>query len=90
MKTYSIADARNQLPSVVHDAEGGVVATLTRRGRPVAVIVGIETYERLVRQRTHLWSSIQSFRNAADLTLFESDDPFGDIRDRSEGREVQL
>jgi len=38
-KTYSIAEARNDLSNVVREAEAGRPVTLSRRGRPVAVVV---------------------------------------------------
>jgi prevent-host-death family protein len=38
-KTYSIAEARNDLSNVVREAEAGRPVTLSRRGRAVAVIV---------------------------------------------------
>ena len=34
----SIADARNRLPALVHQAEAGEAVTITRRGKPVAVV----------------------------------------------------
>ena len=38
-KTYSIAEARNDLSNVVREAEAGRPGTLSRRGRAVAVVV---------------------------------------------------
>jgi prevent-host-death family protein len=38
-KTYSIAEARNDLSHVVREAEAGRPVTLSRRGRAVAVVV---------------------------------------------------
>ena len=38
-KRYSIAEARNHLPAIVHDAENGAPIELTRRGKPVAVLI---------------------------------------------------
>ena len=35
----SIADARNRLPALVHQAEAGEAVTITRRGKPVAVVI---------------------------------------------------
>jgi prevent-host-death family protein len=42
-KTYSIAEARNDLSNVVREAEAGRPVTLSRRGRPVAVVVAAST-----------------------------------------------
>jgi prevent-host-death family protein len=38
-KTYSIAEARNDLSNVVREAEAGRPVTLSRRGQPVAMVV---------------------------------------------------
>lgn len=43
----SIADAKNQLPALIHQAEAGEPVTITRRGKPVAVVVSFEEYERV-------------------------------------------
>lgn len=45
-KKYSIASARDQLARLVHDAESGIAVELTRRGKPVAIILAIEDYQR--------------------------------------------
>lgn len=49
MNEYSIATARNRLPKIVHEVESEGVVQLTRRGRPVAVILSGCEYERLLR-----------------------------------------
>ena len=53
-RSTSIAEAREQLPTLVHQAELGAPTTLTRRGKPVAVLVSTSAYARLtgIRQRT--------------------------------------
>ena len=43
----SIADAKNQLPALIHQAEAGKPVTITRRGKPVAVVVSVQEYEHL-------------------------------------------
>jgi prevent-host-death family protein len=47
MKTFSIADARNRLPELIHEAEAGQPVRLTRRGQPVAVLLADREYARL-------------------------------------------
>ncbi len=47
-RSYSIAEARDQLARLVHRAESGRAVELTRRGRPVAVLLSASEYERLV------------------------------------------
>ena len=46
-KRYSIAEARANLPTIVDEVEAGGQIELTRRGKPVAVVVSRPTYERL-------------------------------------------
>lgn len=46
-KDYSIAQAKQDLPAIVHEVERSGRARLTRRGRPVAVVLSIAEFERL-------------------------------------------
>jgi antitoxin Phd len=85
---YSIAAARTQLPSIVHEAEQGSVAELTRRGKPVAVVLSIADYERLTRARPNFWRALQAFRKSHDLAGLDVDETFEGVRDPDPGREV--
>jgi prevent-host-death family protein len=51
VKQVTIAQARGQLSAHVRSAEHGAPVVITRRGRPVAVIVATEEFERLERLR---------------------------------------
>jgi prevent-host-death family protein len=85
---YTIAEAKNRLPSIVHCVEKGPSVKLTRRGRPVAVLISIEEYERLHRQKGNLWASLQLVRKNIenqDVEIFDMD--FDDIREKAPGRE---
>jgi prevent-host-death family protein len=46
-KVYSVADAKNRLSALLRDVEGGARVELTRRGKPVAVVLAARDYERL-------------------------------------------
>lgn len=87
--TYSIAEARDNLARIVHEAEADGVVELTRRGRPVAVLVSVNEYERLQGKATGFWEAVTGFRERAGIEHngVESD-VFDDIRDSGEGREV--
>ncbi len=50
MKRVSIAEAKQTLPALVHDAEREGDIELTRRGKPVAYLVSAEQYARLPRR----------------------------------------
>jgi antitoxin Phd len=86
---YSIAEARSRLPAIVHDAEQGSVAELTRRGKPVAVVLSVAEYERLTRARPDFWDALQEFRKSHDLADLDVDALFEGVRDRAPGREAE-
>jgi antitoxin Phd len=88
-KRYSIAEARNSLPALVHDAEKGTPVELTRRGKPVAVLISADEYARLAHGRPDLWSALREFRKRHDPLDLDVDAIFADVRDRSAGREVK-
>lgn len=79
MQSFSIADARSQLPKIIHTVEKGVVTQLTRRGEPVAVLLSLKEYEALVSQGKgsllHAFKAYKALRQATnkDLTNEEVD-----------------
>lgn len=87
-KQYSIAEAKNRLPAIVHDAERGKPVHITRRGKPVAVLLSVDAYEHLARTRPDFWSALQAFnaRGGADVDV---DEVFDGTRDRAPGRAVK-
>ncbi len=91
VKSYSIADARKNLPSIVDQAESGGEVQLTRRGRPVAVVLSVPEYERLTGRRVRFRDAYRAFLAKHSLKEFGLDREFVEsLRDRSEGREVEL
>ncbi len=92
VKKYSIAEARANFTSVVHEAEKGTQVELTRRGKPVAILVGVEDFERLSKEKPGFWEAYQEFRRRADLSELDidPDEVFRDVRDPSPGRDVDL
>jgi prevent-host-death family protein len=90
LKQYSIATARNQLPALVHDVEDGPAVELTRRGKPVAVLLSVEEYRRIQAKRPDVWEAISRFRQGTDLEALQAEDVWADVRDRSPGREPEL
>lgn len=60
-KDYSIAEAKRTLPVIVREVERTGRARITRRGRPVAVMLSIAEYERLksFRRKEPDWSVAQ-------------------------------
>ena len=90
MKQYSIAEARDNLAALVHSAEQTNGIELTRRGKPVAVILSLAEYQRLQNDRPDFWEAYQQFRNRFDLaTLNIEPELFAGLRDSSPGREFE-
>ncbi|MGC2518328.1 MAG: type II toxin-antitoxin system prevent-host-death family antitoxin [Burkholderiales bacterium] len=50
-KKYSIAEARQQLPAIVHEAERAGAVRITRRGQVVARLVSEHEFQRLARRK---------------------------------------
>ena len=91
VKKYSIAEARDNFTAVVHEAEEGAKIELTRRGRPVAVLVGLEDFERLSNRKKGFWQAYQDFCRTHDLASADinPDEIWGDIRNSSPGRDFE-
>jgi prevent-host-death family protein len=88
---YSIAEARSRLPSIVDQAEAGVEVELTRRGRPVAVLVSHREFERLRGKRLHFGDAYRKFLETHTLEEMGVEDDFAaSTRDRTSGRKVTL
>ena len=87
--TASIAEARNQLPALVHSAEAGQPTALTRRGKTVAVLLSIAEFERLKRGGAgDFFSAVQAFRADQDVADLDLSGALATTRDSSPGREV--
>ncbi len=91
-KKHSIAEARNSLPSLVREAESGKAVELTRRGEPVAVLIGRRQYERLTSKYRSFSEAYRDFSGEFDLAELDidPDELFAGARDDSHGREVDL
>ena len=90
-KRYSVADARSNLPRILHDVESGSDIELTRRGRSVAVLVSVHKYRRLSSGRPRFAEAYQAFLSRFSLGDCGVDDEFPDsLREKDEGRRVRL
>jgi prevent-host-death family protein len=89
MKRVSVAEAKNQLPALIHAADGEPVEIL-RRGKPVAVLVSTAAFARLQERAEGSWAALQRFRAAHALDGVEADGVFAGVRDKtSAGRPVR-
>lgn len=88
-RTFSIAQARHNLARLVHQLERQPIIQLTRRGKPVAVLVSQREFERLTAPHTSFWNAYTAFRDSFNLDALKIEPRvFENTRDRSPGREM--
>ncbi len=89
MSQVPIAEAKNTLTRLVVQAERGEAVHITRRGKPVAVLVSEDEYERLKSgAQEDFWQAIQRWRARASFDWQElTPEEVDGWRDRSPGRE---
>lgn len=90
-RTYSVAEARSSLPTIIDQAESGLDVELTRRGRPVAVVISVREFERLRGDRPRFGAAYRRFLETHSLKkVGVDDDHFASGREKGSGREVSL
>ena len=60
-KRFSLAEARKSLPGILDRVEAGSDVELTRRGKPVAVLVSTREYQRLHTERPAFGEAFRRF-----------------------------
>ena len=89
MPTYSVAEARNRFAEIVHDLKHVSQVEVTRRGRPVAILISVEEFEKLRSGNVGFASAYDAFRSTVDLTQAGIEpEVFEDLRDPAPGREM--
>ena len=65
MAEMSIANAKNHLTRLIHEVERGEPVHITRRGKPVAVLLSEDEYARFRQGRVHgnFWDLIVEMRS---------------------------
>jgi prevent-host-death family protein len=88
---FTIAEARNHLSEVVRLAEDEGIVELTRRGRPVALVVSTGEFARLCSQPREPFGFLAELRAAhkVDENGLEPGD-LDAVRDSDPGRVVHL
>lgn len=87
---YSIAQARDHLARLVHGVEKGRFVELTRRGKPVAVLISARDYHRLRGDQPGFSEAVSRFlRMRGGEKSGLNEETFAGLRDRSPGREVR-
>mgnify|MGYP003517197168 CR=1 FL=1 len=80
----SIADAKNRLPALIHQAEAGEAVTITRRGKPVAVVISFDEYERVRGAASSWMNRLDAWRkNLPDGVEGLTDTELDAVRDRA-------
>ena len=89
---HSIAEARRHLLRLIREAEQGKTVELTRRGEPVAVLVGCRTFERLAAGRRGFGEAYEEFTKTFDLSdlALDPDELLEGVRDSTRGRDIRL
>ena len=88
---YSVAEARSRLPTIIDQAQAGLEIELTRRGRPVAVVVSCRDFERLRGNRPRFGDAYGKFLKKYSLEEIGLEEGFAAAgRDTSLGRKVSL
>lgn len=90
-KRFSIAEARANLPAIVDQAEAGQEIEITRRGKPVAVVLSLREVERLRGEHTSFREAYRRFLKTHPLRDRGLEtDFFESARDRGKGRKLAL
>ncbi len=63
MRTSTIAEAKNNLSQLIHQLETGEAIHLTRYGKPVAVLISENQYQRAIGTNKSLNSAILNWRS---------------------------
>lgn len=86
MSALTIADAKNNLPKLIHAAEAGDDIHISRHGKPVAVLVSEERYQQLFQSGKDVFAAIQTWHEQHEAVDI-SDEEVDSWRDRSPARE---
>ena len=86
---YSIAEARDCLSRVVHEAESRGPVRLTRRGKEVAVVLSVKDYESLGLERKPVSRVVSEIRERylLDELGIDPDEVLAGARETSSGRD---
>lgn len=88
--TYSIAEARSRLRTIVDQAQAGLAVELTRRGQPVAVVLSCRELDRLRGNRPRFGDVYNRFRDKYPPDRVDVDQELSSVRDRTSGRPVAV
>lgn len=89
---FSIAEARRSFSSLLREAENGRAVRITRRSKPVALLIGHRESKRIVSDRRDSVEAYEEFSKSHDFEDLDidPDEVFLGSRDESAGRDVSL
>ncbi|MCK5156591.1 MAG: type II toxin-antitoxin system Phd/YefM family antitoxin [Spirochaetales bacterium] len=94
MHKVAIYEAKNKFTHIVREAEKGEAVELTRHGKPVAVLVGMDRYVELKRDARSFSRVFDEFQTEWSIELEGTGDaekdPFKNLRPKDSGRDVFL
>lgn len=86
MEISTIAQAKNQLPKLIHSAEAGEDIRISRHGKVVAILVSADRYEQHFQSGEGVFQAMMQWRESqASLNL--TDEEIESWRDRSPARD---
>jgi len=92
-----IFKAKNQLASIIHEAEAGDSIRLTRHGKPAAMLLGMAEYERILGTGPNLVAALSHWRREwpeggepKHGSASPEDEVFEGLRPALSGRPVEL
>jgi len=90
-RSYSVAEARQNLARLIRAAEHGRAVRITRRGEPVAVLLSASEYLTLSGESRSFAEAIGAIRERLEVEqLGIEDKDFAGLRDDSPGREANF
>ncbi len=90
MTEASISHLKNHLPEYVHSVEQGEDIQITRHGKPVAVIISLERYNRALGSKKGIFSSYLNWRKQYPDAEGFSDKELDDMRNKAPHESVNF
>jgi prevent-host-death family protein len=89
-KSYSVKTAQNDFSKLIREVESGGPVTITRRGKPVAVILSVHEYDRLAESKPTFTQAYETWKSSVDFDeIAVEPDYFEALRERSPCREIK-
>jgi prevent-host-death family protein len=90
-KIYSVAEAKSRLSALLREVERGSTVELTRRGKPVAIVLASSDYERLRGGARTFTQALKELRRKKGFQGVDLPPGFIEgLRDKAVGRPVKL